>query len=146
MLPMEKYLEFTNLNPLMREPEETAEHFRMRKIRALMGLIRLTYRPEWVRSGASVLEVCLTDHDYACQFRMDGSGCTLEDDPAKFVPSVLKVLAPLRFFNARGTLQQAAVKNEKKNVDFYLLVAMTQRCAKSGRSKTMSFDNQPLPV
>ena len=135
MLDVERYLAFTNTNALIRGAEETDTQFRLREAKTLMQLMAMTYVPRDTDGQRLVLELALTDRDYTCQLWMQDEVCTVQEPTEPFH---LKVLAPMQFFRPKQTTDDALRgKSSRADVDLEMLVALTQRCAKSGKRGTM---------
>ena len=140
MLELERYLAFTNTNALLRGEEETDAQFRLREAKTLMQLMALTYIPGDTAGQRLVLEIELTDRDYTCQLLMQDGKCIVQE-PSE--PFHLKVQAPMQFFRPKQTLEDALRgKGSRNAVDLETLVALTQRCAKTGKPKTMRFGDK----
>lgn len=140
MLELERYLAFTNTNALIRGMEETDAQFRLREAKAMMQLMALTYVSGDTDQERLVLEIELTDRSYTCQLVMRDGVCVVQE-PSE--PFHLKVQAPMQFFRPRQTLADALHgKKSHTAVDLETLVALTQRCAKAGKPKTMRFGDK----
>lgn len=135
MLDLDRYLAFTNTNAVIRGSDESEEAFSLRQAKALMELMAMTYEANGKDEKPLLLEIEITDRNYTCQLKMHNGACTV-CEPTE--PYHLKVVAPMQFFRPKQTLDEA-LKKSQTQMDFTMLVSLTQRCAATGKSKIMRF-------
>ncbi|MBQ6159881.1 MAG: flavodoxin family protein [Oscillospiraceae bacterium] len=131
ILPLEKYLLFTNLQGIYRLKDESNEAWERRKLQSFMRCLSLTYRPELLSVDRAVLAFDITDKNYQCQLVLSKAGAEfLEDENPQYD---LLVRAPCSFFTS------VRIKSIEQKADLDWLIQMANRCAFRKRPKQLNF-------